>query len=72
MESFSIWYWLAMLAMWFIFLWPLGRVVRRTGHAAPWAILAVVPVVNVILLWIWAYKRWPQQAQDAAAPPALQ
>jgi hypothetical protein len=39
-------------------VWPAARICRRTGFS-PWlGILAVVPVVNVLLLWFIALARW--------------
>ncbi len=39
--------------------WPAGRICARTGHS-PWlGILALVPGVNLILLWYIAFASWP-------------
>jgi hypothetical protein len=53
-----------------IILWPVARICRRTGHS-PWlAILAIIPVANVILLWFIALSRWsPAQASGTAIVP---
>ena len=32
-----------------------GRLLRRTGHSPWWALLLVVPLANVIGLWVWAF-----------------
>ena len=44
----------------------IARVLRRAGFSRWWALLVLVPVVNVVALWLFAYARWP--AVDA--PPA--
>ena len=53
-----------------IILWPVARICRRTGHT-PWlAILAVIPVANVVLLWFIALSRWPStQTQGTGMLP---
>jgi uncharacterized membrane protein YhaH (DUF805 family) len=41
------------------FLIPIFRIVRRTGHSGWWCLLAFVPVVNWVGVWILAYAKWP-------------
>jgi uncharacterized membrane protein YhaH (DUF805 family) len=42
-----------------LFIFPYFRIFQRTGHSGWWAILIVVPLVNIIMLWVFAYIRWP-------------
>ena len=38
---------------------PAQKLLRRAGYS-PWlAILAVIPVVNLVALWVFAYAHWP-------------
>ena len=38
---------------------PLWRIMQHAGFS-PWlSLLALVPVVNVIALWLFAFGRWP-------------
>ena len=39
---------------------PFWRLLPRAGIPGPVALLAIVPFVPLILLWILAFKRWPQ------------
>ena len=42
---------------------PIGRVLRRTGYS-PWmAVMAVVPLLNLVALWAYAYSDWPIDEQ---------
>jgi uncharacterized membrane protein YhaH (DUF805 family) len=36
-----------------------ARVLRRAGFSRWWALMVLVPVVNLIGLWLLAYVRWP-------------
>ncbi|WP_164845338.1 hypothetical protein [Pseudovibrio denitrificans] len=38
---------------------PLARILNRLGFSRIWTILAFVPLVNLIFLWILAYTHWP-------------
>lgn len=36
-----------------------GYALARSGIKPLWVLLLVVPTINVLLLWGWAYARWP-------------
>jgi uncharacterized membrane protein YhaH (DUF805 family) len=40
-------------------LWMIGRVLKRAGYSPWWALLVLVPLVNLVALWVFAYVRWP-------------
>ncbi len=40
-------------------LWAFSRVIARAGYSPWWALLGVVPVVNVVMLWVFAFSKWP-------------
>ncbi len=42
-----------------LFLVPSVKILHRTGHSGWWVVLWLVPVVNLIFLWIFAYTRLP-------------
>ena len=45
-----------------IFLIPLAKIFSRAGRS-PWlALLFPVPIVGIILLWGFAFGRWPALA----------
>lgn len=59
MGGFSIWHW---LIVFFVLLLPnllFVPAIRRTGFSGWWIGLACVPLVNLVLLWVWAYSKWP-------------
>jgi hypothetical protein len=51
--------WLALAAFCAVSLLPATRIMRRAGLNLWWAVLLVVPLINVIALWGLAYCRWP-------------
>jgi hypothetical protein len=38
---------------------PYWKIWSRTGHSGAWALLMLVPVANLISLWVLAFKDWP-------------
>jgi hypothetical protein len=59
--DFAIGFWdfvpiLIILALVVIPYWKLWQ---RTGHAGAWGLLMLLPIVNIVSLWVLAFKRWP-------------
>lgn len=38
---------------------PYWKLWQRTGHSGAWGLLMLVPLVNLISLWVLAFKDWP-------------
>ena len=38
---------------------PVANVLHRAGRSRWWTVLAFVPGVNLIALWVFAFTRWP-------------
>jgi hypothetical protein len=38
---------------------PVSKILRRLGLNGWWALLAFVPLVNFISVWVLAFSRWP-------------
>lgn len=47
-----------------------ARVLRRAGFSRWWALLVLVPVVNLVALWLFAYARWPAVDGPSAGAPS--
>lgn len=43
----------------FLFLVPVIKLLRRTGHHPLWSLFAIFPGLNLIALWLFAFKQWP-------------
>jgi uncharacterized membrane protein YhaH (DUF805 family) len=48
-------------------LWCYTRILNRTGRSPWWAVLMLVPILNLALVWLFAFVRWPRI--DRLAPP---
>ncbi len=59
MDSFSIWHWLILVVWLAIFIVPLWRIVSRAGFPGALALLAIIPLLNIVLLWVFAFVKWP-------------
>jgi len=43
---------------------PPVNILKRTGQNPLWCVLCFLPVVNIALLWIFAFKDWPIDRQS--------
>lgn len=41
-----------------------GWALARAGRSPLWVLLLCVPWVNVIVIWLFAYARWPAMAAE--------
>lgn len=48
-----------------IFVIPTWKIVEKAGYPGPWALLTLVPVLNIVALWVFAFSRWPRDRGGA-------
>lgn len=53
---------------WFVvalfFLWLYSRILSRAGFSGWWALLSLVPILNLVMLWVFAFVDWPSQRRQ--------
>lgn len=59
MGALSVHHWLFLLVFSVAVIVPFWRIFPRAGWPAALALLMPVAPVNLILLWVLAFKRWP-------------
>ncbi len=62
MHSFGLWHVAAFVALVLVvwaFVAIFGRILNRAGYSRWWLLTAVVPLVNLIMLWVFAFAVWP-------------
>jgi len=42
-------------------MWVYSRVARQAGYSGWWALAVVVPVLNIVMLCVFAFSTWPVQ-----------
>ena len=42
-----------------LFFWMIVRILRKAGYSGWWSLLMVIPVVNIVMIWVFAYSNWP-------------
>ena len=70
MHSLGIWHLMALVVLVLIvwaFVAVFGRILNRAGYSRWWLLTMVVPLVNLIMLWVFAFASWPVTTPRAKA-----
>jgi hypothetical protein len=59
MDAYSPFHWLAGLIGFLIFVIPAVKILQKAGFSGWWVIASFIPLVNVIMFWVFAFARWP-------------
>lgn len=59
MEHGSAWHLILMIISAALILYPIGRILGRIGFSPLWSLVALLPFLNLIGLWVLAMIPWP-------------
>ncbi len=48
-------------------LWFFSRAVARAGFSPWWVLLGIVPLLNIVMLWVFAYAKWPKVPEQRSS-----
>lgn len=65
MGAMSLVHWIIVLLALATYIVPVAKILQRTGFSGWLALLAVIPLVNLVLFWIFAFAPWPQDGNSA-------
>ena len=57
--QFGTWHFGIIIIAIIVAIVPFWRIFPRAGWPSALSILMILPLVNIILLWVLAFKRWP-------------
>ena len=40
-------------------LWLATKILEKAGLAKTWALCLLIPIANIIMLWVFAFTHWP-------------
>lgn len=61
MGMFSFWHWLVVVLVFVLPTVLFSKIVVKAGFPVRWALLGLIPVVNVVALWMFAFGQWPKR-----------
>jgi uncharacterized membrane protein YhaH (DUF805 family) len=56
MDMISVVVSLLVLVVWLV---PTVKILHKAGYSGWWCILSLIPLVNIIFLWVFAFADWP-------------
>jgi membrane protein DedA with SNARE-associated domain len=59
MGEFSSWHLLSLIIWVALFLVPAWKIAKKAGFPGALSLLMFIPLVNIALLWVFAFVRWP-------------
>ena len=65
MGNLGVWHWAIILFFVAIYVVPVWRIVSKAGFPGVLSFLALVPVLNIVMLWVFAFVKWPVEREAA-------
>ncbi len=56
----GIWHFIIILLIFILIVWIFGRILNKAGRSRWWVLLIFVPIVNFIMIWVFAFTKWPR------------
>ena len=66
MVGYGSGHWLMFVIMAALILYPVGRILGRIGLSPFWSVVAMIPFLNLIGLWVLAFTQWPRDGTGDA------
>jgi uncharacterized membrane protein YhaH (DUF805 family) len=65
MGSLSFVHWFITLGvMLVVYVIPAVMILRKAGYSGWWCLLGFVPIVNIVMIWVFAFADWPNLRQS--------
>jgi lipopolysaccharide export LptBFGC system permease protein LptF len=45
-------------------LWLGSKILEKAGFDKKWVFCLLIPVVNIIIIWVFAFSNWPNLKDD--------
>jgi uncharacterized membrane protein YhaH (DUF805 family) len=63
MDDFSFFHWLIVIAipvgLLVLYFVPIVKILRKAGYSGWWCLIVFVPLVNIIMFYVFAFADWP-------------
>ena len=66
MGQMSIWQWILVVVVLFVYFYPAIKILHKAGYSGWWCVLWFVPLVNIIMLWVFAFASWPNLREGSS------
>ena len=45
-------------------VWSMLRILKRAGYSGWWVVAMFIPLLNVVMIWIFAFSEWPRYRES--------
>lgn len=59
------------IAAWVVMLLAYVSIIRRAGYSGWWVLIGLVPIANIVMFLVFAFKEWPVQRELAQLRQAV-
>ena len=59
MGSLSIFHWLIVIVILALYFIPIVKILQKAGYSGWWRLIVFVPLVNIIMFYVFAFANWP-------------
>ena len=61
--------WLSLMFLPFLLagLWLCAQVARKAGFSGWWCLAMLIPGLNILLIWVFAFIAWPREEKPGGA-----
>jgi uncharacterized membrane protein YhaH (DUF805 family) len=66
MGSLSIVHILIVIAVLVLYFLPIVKILQKAGYSGWWSLIVLVPLVNIIMFYVFAFADWPALRSGAA------
>lgn len=56
---------IAVIVIWLVFVIAYIKIITKAGYSGWWVLILLVPIANIVMLLVFAYKEWPIQRELA-------
>jgi hypothetical protein len=67
MGGISVVHWIIVLLFIVLPVWGWCTIVKKAGFSGWWGLLTIVPLVNIAMLFVFAYSKWPTDRPSGGA-----
>lgn len=67
MGGMSIFHWLIVVAVLVLYFIPVVKILRKAGYSGWWSLILLIPLVNIIMIYVFAFADWPALRGKAAS-----
>ncbi len=57
----SIWHLMIIIVVVMIPVLVFGPVVKKAGFSRWWSLILILPLINLIMVWVFAFMKWPAE-----------